>query len=81
MVRAQVDRGVQTISDAYFLSYISKAMSEQKLYRTMTMHKLLDELDIIECFELADPKTHYGEITKKQKTPYTSLAVEASRLV
>lgn len=81
MVRAEVVRGVQTISDDCFLSHISKAMSEQKLYRTMTMHKLLDELDIIECFELANPKTHYGEITKKQKTPYTSLAVEASRLV
>jgi len=33
-----------------YLSYISKAMSDQKLYKTMTMHELLGELDIIECF-------------------------------
>lgn len=41
-----------------YLSYISKAMSEQKLYKTMTMQELLDELDIIECF--GHPATECG---------------------
>ncbi len=64
-----------------YLSYISKAMNDQKLYKTMTMHELLDELDIIECFGRPGHKTHYGEITKKQKSLYAALGIEAPALV
>jgi len=49
-----------------YLSYIDKAMSDQKLYTTMTMHELLDELDVIECFEHPGHKLHVGEITKNK---------------
>jgi len=64
-----------------YLSYISKAMSDQKLYKTMTMHELLDELDIIECFGYPGHKIHFGEITKKQKSLYAALGVEDPSLV
>ena len=56
-------------------------MSDQKLYKTMTIHQLLDELDIIECFGNPGHKICYGEITKKQKSPYAALAIEGSALV
>ena len=59
----------------------SKAMSEQKLYKTMTMHELLDELDIIECFGYPDNRVQFGKITKKQQSLYAALGVEAPALV
>jgi len=64
-----------------YLSYISKAISDQKLYNTMTMHELLDELDIIECFGYPGHKIHFGEITKKQKSLYAALGVKEPSLV
>ena len=64
-----------------YLSYIDKAMSDQKLYTTMTMHELLDELDVIECFEHPGHKLHVGEITKKQKLLYSALGVKVPALV
>ena len=33
-----------------YLSYIQKWMAEKGLFSTYTMHELLDELDVIECF-------------------------------
>ena len=64
-----------------YLSYIDKAMSDQKLYTTMTMDELLDELDVIECFEHPGHKLHDGEITKKQKLLYSALGVKVPALV
>lgn len=64
-----------------YLSYIDKAMSDQKLYKTMTMQELLDEFDVIECFEHPGHKLHFGEITKKQKSLYTAMGVEVPSLV
>ena len=64
-----------------YLSYISKAMSDQKLYTTMTMHELLDELDIIECFGHPGHRVQFGEITKKQKSLYAALGVKDPSLV
>ncbi len=34
-----------------YLSYINKAMSEQKLFKNYTLYELLDDLDVIEHFE------------------------------
>ena len=56
-------------------------MSDQKLYKTMTMHELLDELDIIECFGYPDNRVQFGEITKKQQSFYAALGVEAPALL
>jgi len=64
-----------------YLSYISKAMSDQKLYTTMTMHELLDELDIIECYGHPGHRVQFGEITKKQKSLYAALGVKDPSLV
>ena len=64
-----------------YLSYIDKAMSDKKLYKTMTMHDLLDELDIIECFGHPGHRLHFGEITAKQKSLYAALGVEDPSLL
>ena len=34
-----------------YLSYIKKKMEETGLFSKYTMHELLDELDVIECFQ------------------------------
>ena len=56
-------------------------MSDQKLYKTITMQELIDDLDIIECFGHSGHRTHCGEISKKQKLLYAALGVEAPSLV
>ena len=59
-----------------FLSYISKAMSDQNLFKDYTLQELLDDLDVIECFEHPGHKPHIGEITKKQMDLYKKLGVD-----
>ena len=49
-----------------FLSYIKKQMQEKNLFYDYTMQEVLDELDLIECFERTGHKLYVGEITKKQ---------------
>jgi transposase len=66
---------VQFIALVY-LSYIKKQMSDQLLYKKYTMQELLDELDVIECFEQPGNSTRFGEITKKQEELYRKLGVE-----
>jgi len=58
-----------------FLSYIKKKMSENNLYKSYTMQELLDELDIVECFEQPGHKRRIGEITSKQSNLYKCLGV------
>ena len=55
------------------LSYIKKKMSENNLYKSYTMQELLDELDIIECFEQQGHRRRIGEITSKQSNLYKCL--------
>ena len=59
-----------------YLSYIKKQMSDQELYKKYTMQELLDELDIIECFEQPGSTLRLGEMTKKQEDLYHKLGVE-----
>jgi transposase len=59
-----------------YLSYIKKEMSEKDLFKNYTMQELLDELDIIECFEQPGRKRRLGEMTKKQMNLYTCLGVD-----
>ena len=59
-----------------YLSYIKKQMSDQKLYKKYTMQELLDELDVIECFEQPGKNIRIGEMTKKQEDLYRKLGVE-----
>jgi Transposase len=58
-----------------YLSYITAAMNKKELFKDYTLHELLDELEVIECFEQPGHKAKLGEITKKQKALYTSLSV------
>jgi transposase len=59
-----------------YLSYIKKQMTDQLLYKKYTMQELLDELDVIECFEQPGSSIRFGEITKKQEELYRKLGVE-----
>ncbi|MEO1785358.1 IS1634 family transposase [Thermodesulfobium sp. 4217-1] len=58
------------------LSYIKKKMQDNSLFKDYTMQEMLDELDIIECFELPGKKIQLGEITKKQIQLYEKLGVD-----
>ena len=58
-----------------YLSYINKAMNEKGLYKDYTLHELLDDLDVIECFEQPSHPARVGEITKKQKDLYSAFGV------
>jgi transposase len=60
-----------------YLSYIKKAMSDNDLFKNYTMQELLDEFDIIECFEQEGYKRRIGEITKKQINLYELLGFNA----
>lgn len=57
------------------LSYIKKAMSDNDLFKNYTLQEVLDELDIIERFDLPGHRHHIGEVTKKQKYLYECLGV------
>ena len=58
-----------------FLSYVVRKMQEKKLFRKYTLHELLDEFDLIECFEIPSHRLQVGEMTQKQKELYTLLDV------
>ena len=58
-----------------FLSYITKKMQENNLFKDHTMQELLDGFDIIECFEVPGQKLQVGETTKRQMDFYTKLGV------
>jgi hypothetical protein len=60
-----------------FLSYIKKKMQEHNLYKKYTLQTLLDELDVIECFEYPGKKLQVGEVLQKQKEIYEALGVVA----
>ena len=56
-----------------YLSYIKKRMQEKKLFKDYTMTRLLDELDIIECFQQPGKEPFIGEILNRQKQLYLDL--------
>ena len=58
-----------------FLSYITKRMQENKLFKDFTLQEILDELDVIECFEVPGQQRQVGEITKRQMDFYAKLGV------
>lgn len=58
-----------------FLSHITKKMQESNLFKSYTMQEVLDEFDIIECFEVPGQQLQVGEITKRQMGLYTKLGV------
>lgn len=58
-----------------YLSYIKKKMEDAGLFSRYTMHELLDELDVIECFVEPGKAPIQGEILKKQEQIYRDLGV------
>lgn len=58
-----------------YLSYIKKKMEETGLFSKYTMHGLLDELDVIECFTEPGKAPIQGEVLKKQEQIYRVLGV------
>ena len=58
-----------------FLSYISRNMQANNLFKDYTLQEVLDELDMIECFEVPGKKLQLGETTKHQMDLYAKLGV------
>lgn len=58
-----------------FLSCITKKMQDAELFKDYTLQEVLDELDVIECFEIPGQRMQIGEITRKQIYLYTKLNV------
>ena len=58
-----------------FLSYITRQMQENNLFKAYTMQEVLDELDVIECFEVPGRQLQVGETTKRQRELYSQLGV------
>lgn len=58
-----------------YLSYIKKKMQEKDLYKKYTMQELLDEFDIIECFEQPGHGLRVGEVTKRQSGLYDAMGI------
>lgn len=52
-------------------------MKEKKLYRNYSIQTLLDELDVIERFHYEGQRTHYGEMTDKQRKIYEAFGIMA----
>lgn len=58
-----------------YLSYIKKKMEEAGLFSRYTMHELMDELDVIECFTEPGKAPIQGEVLMKQEQLYRNLGV------
>lgn len=58
-----------------YLSYIKKKMEDEELFSKYTMQELLDELDVIECFQQPGMAPIPGEVLKKQEELYRKLGV------
>lgn len=58
-----------------YLSNITRKMQQNDLFKSYTLQEVLDELDIIESFEIPGQQLQIGEMTKRQKELYTKLGV------
>jgi len=63
-----------------FLSYIKKKMQDGDLFKKYTLQGLLDEFDVIECFERKGKDRRWGERTKKQEALFSLMGVEPPSL-
>ena len=62
-----------------YLSYIKKAMNDHDLFGKYTLQELLDDLDVIERYELPARRHRIGEMTKKQEELYGYFDVAVPR--
>jgi transposase len=59
-----------------FLSYITRKMQEAELFKDYTLQEVLDDFDIIECFEVPGKQLQVGETTMRQVELYTKLGIK-----
>ena len=59
-----------------YLSYLKKKLEENGLFAQYTLHELLDELDVIECFIEPGKTPIQGEVLKKQEDLFRKLGVK-----
>lgn len=59
-----------------YLSYLKKKMEENGLFAQYTLHELLDELDVIECFMEPGKAPIQGEVLKKQEDLFRKLGIK-----
>ncbi len=64
-----------------YLSYIKKKMEEKNLFKRYTMQELLDEFDVIECYEQPGHGLRIGEMTSKQIELYEGMGINPPRYV
>jgi len=57
------------------MSEIKRRMQEKELFNKYTMQELLDQIDLIECFEQEGRAARYGEVIKKQADIYEALGI------
>jgi transposase len=60
-----------------YLSHLKKKMQDKNLFKKYTMLELLDEFDIIECFEYPGRDPRMGEVTKRQIELYEAMDIES----
>lgn len=58
-----------------YLSYIQKTMHDKGLFKDYTLQGVLDELDVIDCYEQPGCALRFGEITKRQQELYSAFRV------
>ncbi len=58
------------------ISCIHHRMKQAGLYKSYTFHQLLDNLDVIECFEDSAHSLRVGEITTKQSQIFLDLGIQ-----
>jgi len=55
-------------------------MQDQDLFKKYTMQQLLDDFEIIECFEQPGVQRRIGEVTKCQKELYEKIGIPLTSL-
>jgi len=58
-----------------YLCQVKKKIQENNFFQKYILQGLLDELDIIKCFEQPGYKKRWGEMTKKQIEIYAAMGV------
>jgi transposase len=64
-----------------YLSYIKKQMSDKDLFKHYTTQGLLDEVDLIECFNETGKALFVGEVLQKQRQIFTDMNVQAPDVI
>lgn len=59
------------------VSYLKKQMDEKGLFKKYTIQEVLDELDVIECFQQPGSREFLGEVTSKQKKLFEDLGFDS----